>query len=220
MRIVRYKVRSVRKIKATGDTEALRWTFKVESAALEKLRRQMRRGHKVTIRKDVEIVPFEIITEWGNTTTRPPAPKPIKTLVVHHSFSQQLSPDASMRQEKAQMRQVQATGFARGLGGFSYGLAVPPSGRCYKGSGWGVVEAATGGLNTPTDSIVLLGNYDVFEPTEEQVDTIVNAGKWGKRNGYFVKVIDVDPHSDHKATACPGRFTRFRLAEIERRINS
>lgn len=213
MRVVRYRVRAVKEGKVV-----FRKTFKVESRALEATRRWRKRGAEVVLRRR-QVDEFKIRTHWGNTTQRPPAPKPVRVLVVHHSVTKQLSPNATIAQEKAEMRSIQAIGYARDLGGFPYGYGIPPSGRIYEGSGWGVVEAATGGFNTPTDSVVLIGNNDAFEPTQAQLDSLVDLGMWGQDEGFLARLVEVDPHQKYKATACPGRFVTPKLPAVERRIN-
>jgi hypothetical protein len=220
MKIVRYKVRSVRKIRKTGDTEAKRWTFKVQSEALEKVKAQLEKGRRVFIRKEVK-EKFRIITKWGNTTTRDPAPKPVKILVLHHSVTKQLSEFATILAEKAQMKILQSIGFARGLGGFSYGYAIFPSGRIYEGSGWGVIEAATGGFNTPTDSVVFVGNTTEFGLTQAAIDSAVWLGVWGQKDAqkYLTDPVEVALHSKFKATDCPGAGARDAREVIQRRIN-
>jgi hypothetical protein len=215
MKIVRYQVRVLdRKGNVT-----FKKTFKVESVALERARKAKENGKKVILRKKVK-EGFKLRDGWGSTTTRPAAPKPVKTLVGHHSVTKQLSPNATVKQEQAEMRSVQAIGYARGLGGFPYGVAIPPSGRCYKGSGFGTVEAATGGYNTPTDSIVFLGNYEVFKLTKEQIEAAVAVGRWAREQGFTTKVVAFDPHQKYKATACPGKHVMAELKSIEKQINS
>lgn len=217
MKVVRYEVR-VRNAKGEVVTKR---TFKVESHALEYARKKLNGHRAVTIKRNVERVEsFRILNDWGNTTVRPAAPKPVAILVVHHSVTLQLSVNASQAKEEEQMRVIQSIGYSRDLGGFPYGSAIFPSGEIYRGSGYGVIEAATGGYNTPTDSVVLVGNYDVFEMSDEEEETLVALGKHLKAKGYLVKVeAALDPHSKYKATACPGSHVRPRLAKIENRIN-
>ena len=217
MKVVRYEVR----VRNAKGKVVLKRAFKLESRALEYARKKLNGHRAVVIKRNVERVEsFRLLNDWGNTTVRDAAPKPVATLVVHHSVTTQLSVNASQAQEEGQMRVIQSIGYSRDLGGFPYGSAIFPSGEIYRGSGYGVVEAATGGYNTPTDSVVLPGNYETFEMSDEQEETLVALGKYLKAKGFLVKVnAAIDPHSDYKATACPGSKVRPRLAKIENRIN-
>ena len=213
-KVVRYKVRALNR---KGKVVKKR-TFKTESKALEWLRKKLPGRAQVRIKK-VTVESFNVITDWGNTTTRSAAPKPVDTLVAHHSVTKHLSPNASVRQEKEQMRVIQSIGYARGLGGFPYGFAIFPSGRCYRGSGFGVIEAATGGYNTPTDSVVFPGNYEAFEPTKQALDTLEALGKWGQREDFLTKPLSLPPHQKFKQTACCGKLLIPKLPAVQKRIN-
>lgn len=181
---------------------------------------QSRRAVKVT---KVEVAPaFRIRTGWGKRDhdDYQMAPKPVSTVFIHTSVTPQLPPDATVEEEKEQMRNVDNIAFGRGFNGFSYSMGVFASGRVYEGRGFGVVEAATGGFNTTSDSIATIGNTDAFNPTTKQIEAIVQTIRWGQDNGYFVhNGLQVRGHREVAAKACPGQFfTNAILEEIEDRV--
>ena len=214
--MITYRVRVLTKEGKVVEQEI----FKRPGVALAFAKDHLEHRNQIRIRK-IEVedsLKLSIRSNWGNVTHRVDAPRPIKTLVIHHSVTLQLSPKATIAQEKEQMRAIQSIGFARGLGGFPYGYAIFPSGRIYTGSGFGEIEAATGGFNTPTDSVVFVGNYSAFKPTQKMWDSLVDLGNWAQDRGFFIPRIEVEPHRAFKATECPGNQTIGHLTDVERLI--
>jgi hypothetical protein len=146
-------------------------------------------------------------TAWGPAPHDPwiPGPKPISIVYIHHSVTAQLPVTATVSREAQEMRLLDSIAHGRGFNGISYCWAVMPSSRCWEGRGFGIVEAGTEDHNTDADSIVLVGNYSSFKPSEAQRVAIIDLINRGQAAGFFVKTgLDVRPHRQTSATSCPG----------------
>lgn len=217
---VTYKVRA---LDAKGNVE-FKHTYRYLPKALEAVERKVEAGLATRIVQKVQREEFTIEpnNKWGIRPhdTWAVGASPISTIFIHTSVTQQLSALALPRQERGQMRSVDAIAHGRGYNGISYSFGVFPSGRAYEGRGFLVVEAATEGYNTSADSICTIGNTDVFSPTEAQIAGIVAIIKEGQRRGHYAKKISVRPHRAVAAKACPGaKFPDSLLDEIQRRVN-
>lgn len=131
----------------------------------------------------------------------------------HHTVTRQLAASAGVSAEREQMRAIERIGENRFGTGISYNVLVFPSGRPYAGVSWNRRGTHTDRRNSTTRSICLVGNYDIFRPTDEQIETVTriyHAGKgrlWERDAGIF-------PHRSIKATACPGNHAVQRLDDI------
>ena len=155
---------------------------------------------------------------WG--ARRPDGDKTLSGLAedvfLHHSVTAQLSPDATVDQERAQMRLLEQIGYSR-FGrygqGISYNVVIFPSGRAYQGVSFNRRGAHTDGRNSVVRSLCFAGNYETATPTAAALKTAAEiladgAGKhW--RKGYRVL-----GHRDIKATACPGKHVYAQIADI------
>lgn len=192
--------------------------FRREGKYLDFVRAQVEKNRKVVVRSRIEEAKFTIEDNsvWGISGHTPyeVAPGPLRTIFIHTSVTKQLEAFASVKAERAEMRNVDRIAHGRGFNGFSYNFGVLPSGRAYEGRGFRVVEAATEDYNTTADSIVTIGNTDVFDPTEAQVLAIIGVIKEGQRRGHYAKKLEVFGHRKVAAKACPG--AKFRDATIRR----
>lgn len=146
---------------------------------------------------------------------------PLKVVFLHHSVTKQLPEGASLEEERAEMRNLDAIAHGRGFNGLSYCWVVFPSGRAWEGRGWLVIEAATEGHNTTSDSICFAGNLSAFKPTEAQIITAEKLINRGQAVGALAKVVDVRPHRSASSTSCPGsNLTDGMIEGIQRRANA
>jgi N-acetylmuramoyl-L-alanine amidase len=199
--------------------------FAAKDAALNFAADKLVRRRRVTIaRKRVLILETFQNTEWGIQPHDPwvPTQGPLSMLFIHHSVTKQLPVSATVAEEKQQMRLLDQIAHSRGFNGISYSWAVFPSGRCYEGRGWLVVEAATKDFNTVSDSIALVGNYSQFEMNDRQSAAIRKLVNRAQENGVFVRSgLNVRAHREVAATACPGtKVTDAEIQEIQRAVNA
>ena len=74
----------------------------------------------------------------------------------------------------------------------------------------------TGGHNSTSVSLVLHGNYETRRLTDDDLETAARWLAWAVTSG-LVALPHFDPHSDVKATACPGRHARAAIPTINAR---
>lgn len=140
---------------------------------------------------------------------------PAAEVFAHHSVTTQLPADATVEQERAQMRAIESIGESRFGTGISYNVLIFPSGRAYRGVSWNRRGTHTGGRNSTVRSICFAGNYETHEPTDVQIATAAAIVAEG-RGRLWVQGAPVRGHRDLKATACPGRHVYARLGDIAR----
>jgi len=138
---------------------------------------------------------------------------------AHHTVTAQLPPDASVEDERAQMRSIEATGHSRFATpqapnfGISYNVLIFPSGRAYQGVSWNRRGAHTDGRNSTVRSICFVGNYEEHEPTAAQLATASAIYAEGKGKWWAV-AAPLRGHRDLKPTACPGKHVYAQLPAI------
>lgn len=132
---------------------------------------------------------------------------------AHHSVTKQLPATATVEQERAAMRELEAIGQSRFGTGISYNVGVFPSGRAYQGASWNRRGTHTGGRNSTARSIVFIGNYETNEPTAAQLATAAEIYREGKGK-WWTPSAPLRGHRDVKGTACPGKNVYSQLPAI------
>lgn len=124
------------------------------------------------------------------------------TIRVHHTADTPPRPNASVGEEAAYMRRVQAFHQnVRGYADIAYSYVIMPSGRVYVGRGWGVHGAHT--LNHNGDvGICFAGTYTKMEPTHSSLVAFWQLKRRLQRRG--LRVADIAGHRETFATSCPG----------------
>ncbi len=167
----------------------------------------------------------------------------IKMGFVHHTDS---SNSYSSAQAPAMVRSVYAFHTqSRGWSDIGYNFIADKFGRVFEGRYGGVdkpvIGAHTGGFNTDTFAVSLLGNYSSAAPTSAQLAALQRMFAWklglhyvnplGKTTmtsrggskypeGQQVTLNNVSGHRDAGLTACPGQQTYNRLPTIRSAIKS
>ena len=124
-----------------------------------------------------------------------PLPEVLNTIVVHHS-ALPLS-DGPL---EIQYKHIQLRGFAD----IGYNFVIDGAGQLYEGRSLAVRGAHTGGHNTGTIGIVLLGNFEETEPLEEQLVTLK---KLARCLADEYALTHLAGHRDFQpgVTLCPGK---------------
>jgi len=118
----------------------------------------------------------------------------LKTVIVHHSALEFFhGPQAIQR---LHMRQ-------RGWADIGYHFLVDGLGQLYEGRPLHVRGAHTGGFNTGSVGVCLLGNFDVVEPAAAQMETL-RALATPLRDVYTVTHLAGHRDFQPEATSCPG----------------
>lgn len=161
--------------------------------------------------------------DWGAKYARGfrAAPLPARALWEHHSATTAPPPNATFEQDAAAVRTLERIGQERFRGGISYTFAVCPSGRVFEGHGVDRQGAHTGGQNTTSRAICLVGNYDTAKPTEAMLDAVAELVAHGHREGWWPAQL-TGGHRDAPgaSTACPGRHAHALIGEINRRARA
>lgn len=139
---------------------------------------------------------------------------------LHHSVSKQLTAAASYDEDAAQVRAIENTGQTRFKGGISYTFLVMPSGRVFEGTGISRVGSHTGGRNTGSAGICLVGNYETNRPTEDQLEAVAQLLAHGVTAGWWTTPTLTGGHKDVSATACPGKNAYPRIGDINNRARA
>ena len=105
------------------------------------------------------------------------------------------------------MRELQAIAFSRDFSDISYSFVIFPSGRVYRGRGWGVVGAHTEGSNSVTHAFCFVGNYELDRPTPQALESAAHLHRKGIRAGHIKPGGFIRGHREAPgaATACPGK---------------
>lgn len=132
---------------------------------------------------------------------------------LHHTVTTHLSPNASVSQERAQMRSIESIGQQRFGTGISYNVIVFPSGRAYQGVSFNRRGTHTGGRNSTVRSICFAGNYEANQPTRAQLETAAAIYQEG-RGKWWTSSAPVNGHRDVSATSCPGKYIYAKRGQI------
>lgn len=150
-------------------------------------------------------------SEWGaQEPTQPLIPKsrPWDRLWLHHSVTP--------RGGAGWMRRIQADHQGRGWRDIAYNFGV----------GLGMVYEGIGPdhdhLNSDrgySGSIVVLGNFEVYEPSRKELEAIAWLVAHGLLEGWWLNELEGEPHltgghRDIDETACPGKYLYERIPHI------
>lgn len=124
---------------------------------------------------------------------------------IHHTVTATLPRDASVEEERGQMRLVEGVGQSRFGKGISYNVLVFPSGRAHQGVSWNRRGTHTGGRNSTVRSICFAGNFQENRPTNEAVAT-ATAIYHGGKGELWDRDAPLRGHRDVSQTACPGDY--------------
>jgi N-acetylmuramoyl-L-alanine amidase len=125
----------------------------------------------------------------------------VNTIIIHHTATKGQSLN-SIAQFHVEQRKWQ---------GIAYHLAVGYDGTKFLLNDVNRKTNHAQGWNTYSIGIVMIGNYDINEPSDPTITSVIEMvdiiqSQYGEMTVLF--------HSDTKSTACPGRFTRERLNRI------
>jgi hypothetical protein len=148
--------------------------------------------------------PYDAATNPGGWYVYPEPPtEALNTLVVHHS-ALPLS-DGPVEIQRKHLR--------RGFADIGYHFVIDAAGLIYAGRDVAARGAHTGGHNTGTLGVVLLGNFEERIPTEAQVDRLHALGH-ALREAYTLTHLAGHRDFQPGVTVCPGRHLETRLPAL------
>lgn len=129
----------------------------------------------------------------------------IEQIVVHHS--------ASLNQTADDFANYHV--LTRGWPGIGYHFVIEKDGTIIQGNPLENISYNTQNQNTKTVAICLSGNFDLEQPTGEQMDSL--AKLISHLRGELPQSLEVYGHRDFAATSCPGdnlynQLYQFKLA--------
>lgn len=158
-------------------------------------------------------------SEWGARYRDGVGSRTVGSLekYLHHSVTTQLPQTATLAQEIAEMRKIEAIGQSRFGTGMSYTTVFFPSGNIFEGVSLHRVSSHSGsGRNTRGAGLCFAGNYELYQPTDKQIYSLREYLSYGVDVGWWRNQFITEAHRQFKATACPGKFLYARLPQINR----
>lgn len=158
-------------------------------------------------------------SSWGATPATPARMKAmdgISRVTVHHEGNPQPNYDNSPAQVASTLRGIQAQHRQRmGAGDIGYHYIVDRSGGIWQGRDSRYQGAHSSGNNAHNLGILVLGNFDIQQPTAQQISTTrALAYLLMKKNG--LSKSDLYVHSDLCSTRCPGNNMRNQVSVMRR----
>ncbi len=163
--------------------------------------------------------------KWGARYAAGAGPRaiPVSECWLHHAATlapdlafDDLNADAVDDDEAKAMRDIEAIGQQRFGQGFSYNLAVMPSGRIYVGCGVRRVGSHTAKRNTRALGIVLVGNYHERPLPAPMRAVLPELLREAHRLGWITQPKFNGGHRDLRNTSCPGDLAYEQIAAINR----
>ena len=115
-------------------------------------------------------------------------------IVIHHTASR---PDLTVED-------IHAMHLGNRWSGIGYHLVIYPDGSVHQGRPLDAMGAHCEGYNNRSIGVNLTGNFEIEQPTQEQVDALVLLLSDLMRQ-YNIPPEQVTGHNAWNATACPGR---------------
>jgi hypothetical protein len=146
------------------------------------------------------------------------APLPADRVWLHHSVT--IAPDLNppFDDDDAAVRRLEQIGQDRFGWGMSYSFIITPIGRVYEGHRINGLGAHTGGQNSTSRAICLVGNYDERYPTRQQIHSAAQLLVWGahpdRRWWRHPQLAGGHRDAPGATTACPGRHAHAAIATI------
>lgn len=168
----------------------------------------------------------------GAACAKPNYGRTVQAAFVHHTVDLN---NYTRGQVAAMIRGIYAYHVrSRGWCDIGYNFLVDKFGRVFEGRYGGrqfpVVGAHTGGYNTDSFGVSLIGNFETAAPTAAMMEATARTIAWKLDGNYHSpltrvvlsgkSLIRVSGHRDTKATACPGIYVYRRLGSLRQRINT
>src|SRR5690625_507209 len=158
-------------------------------------------------------------SSWGARYRNGVGTRPVGSLekYLHHSVTTHLSANATVAQERAEMRKIESIGQQRFGAGISYTFLIFPSGRIYEGAGVNRISYHSGsGRNTRGVGVCLAGNYESNGLGSEAFDALVWLLQHGVEKGWWGDPALTEAHRDFRATSCPGKHAYNRMGDVNK----
>lgn len=164
---------------------------------------------------------MRIITrqEWGGKapTSRRTIQLPTPELYIHHTVGALDAGGNGVWWDDVRgiqdfhMRPVNQGG--RGWSDIAYSFVVG-GGQVFEGRGVGIAGSHTGGRNSVSHAICLIGNYDAWQPDPQDVQAIADIVRHGREQEWWGDITGGHRDAPEASTACPGRHLQAAIPDI------
>ena len=159
---------------------------------------------------------------WGATPAVPTKMKRmngVSRITIHHEGSAKPNNDTTPQQVAATLRLIQSQHRKRmGAGDIGYHFIIDRTGTIWQGRDWAYQGAHTSGANSNNMGIMLLGNFEIQQPTAQQLASLRSLAASLVRKYGLDPRKDIYGHSDFCNTKCPGRHLKPQVQALRRSI--
>ncbi|MCC8180670.1 MAG: N-acetylmuramoyl-L-alanine amidase [Planctomycetes bacterium] len=157
---------------------------------------------------------------WGATAATPNKMKAmngVTRITIHHEGSAKPNNDTTPNQVAATLRLIQSQHRKRmGAGDIGYHFIIDRTGTIWQGRDWNFQGAHTSGANSHNLGVMLLGNFEIQQPTSQQIASLHRlVGSLVRKYGLNA-AKDIYGHSDFCNTQCPGKNLKPQVSVLRR----
>ncbi len=149
---------------------------------------------------------------WATTPPNPAKMRPMNAvtrITIHHEGSAKPNNDTTPQQVAATLRRIQGQHAKRmGAGDIGYHFIIDRTGGIWQGRDSRYQGAHTSGANSSNVGVMLLGNFELQQPTGGQVSSLHNLVLSLSRMYGLNPRTDIHGHSDFCNTQCPGKYLK------------
>lgn len=149
---------------------------------------------------------------WAVVPPNPQKMRPmngVSRLTIHHEGSAKPNNDTTPNQVAATLRLIQGQHAKRmGAGDIGYHFIIDRTGTIWQGRDSRYQGAHTSGANANNIGVMLLGNFEIQQPTPQQLATLRTLVTTLARMYRLNPQRDINGHSDFCNTQCPGKHLK------------
>ncbi|MDR1520853.1 MAG: peptidoglycan recognition protein family protein [Planctomycetota bacterium] len=157
---------------------------------------------------------------WGAAPADPKkmqAMDGVTRITIHHEGSAKPNNDSAPAQAAATIRLIQGQHRKRmGAGDIGYHFIIDRAGTIWQGRDWRFQGAHTSGANPHNIGVMLLGNFDIQQPSQPQTASLHRLTASLARKYGLNPAAALFGHSDFGATQCPGRNLKPQVTAMRR----
>ncbi len=133
----------------------------------------------------------------------------VTRITIHHEGSAKPNNDSTPAQVAATLRRIQSQhGKRMGAGDIGYHFIIDRTGTIWQGRDWRYQGAHTSGANAHNVGVMLLGNFEIQQPTGAQLSSMRSLVLSLARMYNLDVRKDVYAHNDFGNTQCPGKHLK------------
>lgn len=157
---------------------------------------------------------------WSATPANPGKMRPmngVTRITIHHEGSAKPNDDRNAAQVIETLRLIQSQHRKRmGAGDIGYHFIIDRTGVIWQGRDWAYQGAHTSGANPNNMGVMLLGNFEIQQPTQAQLASLQSlVGSLVRKYGLNPQ-RDIFGHSDFCNTQCPGKHLKPQVQALRR----